>query len=77
MRCKNNGHCVPTCDNPPEIGFFSCQCTEEWEGEICAVKVFTIILLIIYTLIPLLFAKYANSFDSFYVIKSYLLLHIV
>ena len=39
MRCKNNGHCVPTCDNSPEKGFFSCQCTEEWEGEICAVKV--------------------------------------
>lgn len=38
MRCKNNGHCVPTCDNSPEKGFFSCQCSEEWEGEICAVK---------------------------------------
>ena len=48
MRCKNNGHCEPTCDNTPERGFFVCKCTEEWEGEICAVKVFTIFLLIIY-----------------------------
>ena len=39
MRCKNDGQCVPTCDNSPEDGFFSCLCSEEWEGEICAVKV--------------------------------------
>ena len=48
MRCKNNGHCEPTCDNTPERGFFVCKCTEEWEGEICAVKVFINFLLIIY-----------------------------
>ena len=48
MRCKNNGHCEPTCDNTPERGFFVCKCTEEWEGEICAVKVFNIFLLTIY-----------------------------
>ena len=47
MRCKNDGQCVPTCDNSPEDGFFSCLCTEEWEGEICAVKVFFLIIFVI------------------------------
>ena len=37
MLCKNNGHCVPTCDDPPP--YFICECTEEWGGENCAVKV--------------------------------------
>ena len=64
MRCKNDGQCVPTCDNSPEDGFFSCLCSEEWEGEICAVKVFIFNLYFL----PKLFHSFSTEFRFYDVV---------
>ena len=34
--CRNEGICVPSCDEAP---FYRCDCTDEWEGQNCTIKV--------------------------------------
>ena len=34
--CKNEGICVPSCDESP---FYYCDCNPEWEGRNCTIKV--------------------------------------